>query len=482
MRRNRLCTVGVLVFALIALCAPVVGAEGTAQSGIAFGYGGSMVALFLPDLSGVNGFLGSSGFARLPEPLLVAGGGGRGGVVGWLSFGGMGWGGDTSSTTPDGREATLGQGFGGFDLGYVIGGNERSLLTVGLVLGGGAFDLVLSTPPASGGSAVAPNLQALGIIIEPEETEFGQAFVGVLPYVNLHVQPLGWLGFGVHLGYLLPLFSFGWSSESGATQPPLDLAGPFVGFSVVFGGIGRASIGEKEAGTYPYNQTAQSSIDVAGKTALVIRNPIGNITVVSAAAVQTGASRRVELIAVKQAKSREVLAALAVTIADTGTAIEIRSDGPKDSIGGWSVDYFVKAPAGIALQTEQGVGNLTLADCAGSVSAKLGVGHVQMERTVATAVQIEVGVGDVNLLSLSSATTAVSLGTGKLEVTLRPDVSLTAKASTGVGEISIGQFPLMQLVERGFIGHETDVVLGSGAATLTATVGIGEIRIRPVLP
>ncbi len=146
------------------------------------------------------------------------------------------------------------------------------------------------------------------------------------------------------------------------------------------------------------------------------------------------------------------------------------------------MDYFVKVPAGVTLQIEQGVGDVVVSDFSGSLAVKLGVGKVQAERITATSVAVEIGAGDVKLLDLNSQQSVVNGGTGSIEVTLRPDASVTVAAATGIGSVTIAQFPGMQLAMRGFLGHEADAVLGVGAASLTAKLGVGEIRIQPVTP
>jgi len=225
-----------MVVALLVVL-PFVGmanGESSEESRISFGGGGPMCGLFMPDLAEVNGFLIDSGFSPLDEMLIVAGGGGHGGVIGDLVFGGMGWGAWVESPS-DEKEASLGMGFGGFDVGYAVGGNERSVLTVGVVLGGGGCGLELIEHVVSEPFEHAPT----GIVIEPTRTEFGSVFAAIQPYVDMQVQLLDWLGLGVRIGYLLAPFEISWGdAEIALYSPDLNLSGPFVGFSLRFGGIG----------------------------------------------------------------------------------------------------------------------------------------------------------------------------------------------------------------------------------------------------
>ena len=199
-----------------------------------FGFGGPMIGLFTLDLAEMNEVLENNDYAPLAEQLITFGGGGGGGVIGGFSFGGTGWGGSLTSHQ-EGKKAELSLGFGGMDVAYVVGGNERSLLSIGVVLGGGEVDLKLRDHfPVSFEDAVA----------NPTTTTLSRGFLSAEPYIRFQVQPLMWLGLKLHLGYLFTLPG-GW--EEGGQEISglsLNLTGPFVGISIAFGGIGTAEVKE----------------------------------------------------------------------------------------------------------------------------------------------------------------------------------------------------------------------------------------------
>lgn len=229
-KKTWIITLGALVLTLA--LTSVAHAEGGT---IAFGGGGPMFGLFLPELGEVNGFLIDNGYAPFAGPLIAAGGSGRGGVIGDLAFGGLGWGASIKSENET-MEACLSIGFGGFDLGYAVGGDSRSVLTIGAVLGGGgsSLEMVERSPESS------PEWTPAGIIVELAKLEFNTAFVAIEPYVDMQVQLLDWLGFNVRIGYLFAPIGFSWTDvDTTLGAPDLNPSGPFVGFSVTFGGIGR---------------------------------------------------------------------------------------------------------------------------------------------------------------------------------------------------------------------------------------------------
>ncbi len=199
-----------------------------------FGFGGPMIGLFTLDLAEINEVLENNDYAPLAEQLITFGGGGGGGVIGGFSLGGTGWGGSLTSHQ-EGKKAELSLGFGGINIAYVVGGNERSLLSIGVVLGGGEVDLKLRDHfPVSFEDAVA----------NPTTTTLSRGFFAAEPYIRFQVQPLMWLGFELHLGYVFTLPGEWEEGGQEISGPSLNLTGPFVGISIAFGGIGTAEVEE----------------------------------------------------------------------------------------------------------------------------------------------------------------------------------------------------------------------------------------------
>lgn len=227
-----------LVMAALLIGLPAVGLanhEDVEKTMSGFGFGGPLIGLFTLELGDkndaetVNGILAANDYATLPNWMIAFGGGGGGGVIGGFSFGGSGWGG-TIDSLREGKKAELSLGFGGMDIAYVVGGNERSLLLIGAVLGGGGLDLKLRDRiPTSFEDAVA----------NPTTTTLSRGFFGAEPYVRFQIQPFDWLGFEFHLGYLLTLVGNWEEGGQELAGPTLEVSGPFVGLSIALGGIER---------------------------------------------------------------------------------------------------------------------------------------------------------------------------------------------------------------------------------------------------
>ncbi len=438
--------------------------SGWAEGGLAFGFGGGGVGAFFPDLEGVNAFLSENGLDPMPSFLVGGGGGGRGGVLGGPSVGGMGFGVAGTSSGAD-RSAELAIGGGGFDLGWAVGGDESSVLTVGAVFGGGASVLELSFP------AVQPQ----GIIPEPLTRTVGRAFGFVLPYVSFEAQILPFAGCEVRIGYVLPVFGFDFGEVVGIPAPSLDLSGPFVSVSIVFGGIGRSG----PTGGDERQATASGTLELTSPARLTLETGAGEIVISTVAydEAQTGSRRVVEWAATWDEDDAPEGAPPVVAESGAGGAA-LRSTGSD------TVSYVLRVPAGTSLDLTCGAGAIHIVGhTAESIRVSLGVGEISLADVSAGDLTLSAGIGEIAVSALSVGTLNAHAGIGRLRLYLPPDVSATISASAGLGETSIEGFPGIRLNERRFLWTGSlDAVAGSGTAACSLSVGIGEVEVRATKP
>ena len=444
--------------------------EGTSEGRIWFGLGGSTLGLFFPDLTAADAFLIDSGFGGFGDAMLFTGGRGRGGALHGLSLGGIGWGGEAKSAAGN-RCAELAIGFGGLELGQVIGGDGRSLLTLGVVLGFGGTSLTL-IEDADAFCGDASPFGPCGIVPEPAILSRHGAFAAVEPFVSLQVQPLHYLGFELHLGYLVPLFAFEWGDAELEGVSP-GRGGPAVGFSVTWGAIGRPAIGPI-FGRPELEETLEQSVLLAGPC-VEIDNAIGEITVETAESPD--ADSMVRIVAVKRAHSQAALDRVSVLIEPTRCGLAVHSKGPRNSY--WEIDYAITVPAGVEIVAKQAAGDVRLLDVSSAASVELGLGEVEVSGFAGTALAVSSGAGDVLLAGVEADTVEVELGTGNVEVLLPDEASYDVMAEAGIGEIRIGPFPGLEAIEEGGFASRVEATLGAGEHSLSVTVGVGEIGIRP---
>lgn len=228
MARHRLAVL--LLVVLIGL--PLVSLEAQeaapeAEEGL--GGGGPMPGVVFLNLAGLNERLEANGYAPLPEMVFVMGGGGYGGEVRGLRFGGLGWGGDAASLKGQ-KAATLSIGFGGFMVERGLFAGRGYSLSIGAVIGGGGADLDLLDHRSNSFDEAISN---------PANTVLTRGFFGFQAYTGLELLLLDWIILKVNLGYL---WTFGEPWRQGGLPlvgPPESFSAPLVQVMVAFGGRGR---------------------------------------------------------------------------------------------------------------------------------------------------------------------------------------------------------------------------------------------------
>jgi len=434
-----------------------------------FGFGGPFAMAFFADMTGINTFLSENGLPSMGDVLLGAGGNGRGGVVGGGAAGGIGWGLTAQSASED-RRAEFVFGGGGFDMGAAVGGSESSVLTFGVVLGGGANVLTL-TGPTLGTEGVS----ALGIVPEPTTRELGRVIGFVQPYLSMAARLLPWMGFEFRAGYVLPVLGFDFGDQVGIPAPSLDLAGLTVSFGFVFGGIG--SIGtdsqdEETSARREVTQVSSGSFGVDANTELMIENTLGDIVISSYEqdASQTDASA-VEWQATRTAKEKDIDE---LTVESGATEI----GASLTTSGSGRVDYVLRIPSGVDLKVRNGTGDVTLVGHdAMTIILENGVGEVNVEDVSAAALIVAAGVGEIHFREVDALTLIADLGLGEITLDLPPSASATLMAKAGIGDVDIDQFPGMTGGVHGLLGKSGDVTLGNGENRIELTTGIGSISV-----
>ena len=478
----------VLFFALVACIGVAVSSLVTAEPAArGFGFGGAMGMAFFPDMSGIDTFMSENGLPSMGSFLVGSGGNGRGGTIGDLVFGGIGWGLMGFSQSDDFHAELISAG-GGFDLGAAIGGSEDSVLTIGVVLGAGANILSLTTSFDSD-SDDSGDVGQCGII--PAQTSRELVYVNgfVQPYLSMSAQLLPWMGFEFRLGYLFPVTGFYAGDLVGVPASSLAMSGPTVSLGLAFGGIGpseeerEAKIEEvdKSAEVPDNNRVSVSSegtFIIAAGDELIIENGLGNIAISSYTSEPTQAdgALTVEWQATRTAKEKRI-DELQVIVEDvnTGTLLATSGDG--------RVDYVVRIPNGVDLKVKNGVGNLTLVNHeAQTIIVENGVGEVHLQSLDAIALIVASGLGKISLADVSAQTLLVDLGLGEIKIDLSVNTSARILARAKLGDVSLERFPGMTGGVSGFLGKSANVTLGHGEGMIELNVGLGEIGIHMTQP
>jgi hypothetical protein len=195
-------------------------------------FGGFTPGWLFVDPAPINSFLQAAGGAPLSDagvPMLGGGGAAYIMLVPNLRVGGLGMGGDISSTSLSSlgvrRDAKLSAGFGGVTVEYVLPIVERLDVAVGGMLGGGGIDITLredvggnKTWNQEWGNFGTGNYQIGGQINNITRKLSGSYFVWI-PSLNVEYAVMGWGGLRLGVSYV------GMSSPSWKLDDKYDLLG-----------------------------------------------------------------------------------------------------------------------------------------------------------------------------------------------------------------------------------------------------------------
>jgi hypothetical protein len=177
----------------------------------------------------------------------------------------------------------------------------------------------------------------------------------------------------------------------------------------------------------------------AGITRVVLEVGVGDVEIIAEDSGHITA--HVEVSAKKSwigsARAQRDLEALQLVSEVDGSTLRLRLSQKHDDDHSFGEDWSLHLPPGIAVKSEQGVGDLRILDLAGDIEAAVGVGDVRIEGEYASFGRIrgQSGVGDASLSSPKGredgsgfiAHTLSSSGPGKASI----------DASAGVGDIDI---------------------------------------------
>ena len=474
----------VLSFFLVLLLTTALGSSLVLAEPVArgFGFGGAMGMAFFPDMTGINGFLSENGLPSMGSVLIGAGGNGRGGAIGDLVFGGVGWG-LMGFSQSDNVQADLVSAGGGFDLGAAIGGGKDSVLTLGVVLGAGANVLTLSSVSDNDDNGDNDDgVTSCGIIPGPTSRELVHVNGFAQPYVSMSAQLLPWMGFEFRLGYIFPVVSMDVGDLVGIPAPSLEMSGPTVSLGLVFGGIdsgqSRVENGNEVEAVSPGKgevvATSSGSFVLAAMDELFIENSLGDIVISSYAldATQTDSALVVEWQAVRTARQKQIdTLQVVVNSPDLEAALSTTGTG--------RIDYVLRIPVGVDLRVKNGVGNITLVNHeAQTIIIENGGGEVDLRGVRAEALIVSGGIGAIDLSDVDAQQLIVNLGVGEIGLGLPVSASARIVAKAAIGDVSIDRFPGMTGGVHGFLGKSGNVTLGLGERMVELHVGLGEINIE----
>ena len=191
-----------------------------------------------PDMSEINAFLAENRLDRLGEVLWGGGGSGRVGRIGGLAVGGSAWAFTASSANAQAQARLYAVG-GGLDLSVTVGGDARSVLIAGVVVGGGVNLLRVSGyphPTVSSEEMEIVNRPSDGLVPEPVPRDCGVVTGVGRPYVSVTAQLTPRLGLELRAGTAFRFAACEFGNLIGLSASSLKLSGPTISVGLWFGG------------------------------------------------------------------------------------------------------------------------------------------------------------------------------------------------------------------------------------------------------
>ncbi len=192
------------------------------------GGGGPMPSILFLDLKGLNAVVTGAGYPHVNEVLFTIGGSGYGDVGDDIRFGGIGGGGETT-TSNGGRTSRLRFEYYGLMVEKAAASDSGLTVVLGATLGGGNLDLqLIDRFPSSFDDAVGT----------PYVASMTKDFYMVQPYIAFEAVPLSWMTTRFQLGLMWALTD-GWMFEEVEfSGPPRTLTGVVASLTIRFGGPG----------------------------------------------------------------------------------------------------------------------------------------------------------------------------------------------------------------------------------------------------
>jgi hypothetical protein len=231
---------------------------------------------------------------------------------------------------------------------------------------------------------------------------------------------------------------FGWF----ATQP-LDWTGP----------------------TSLQSERSEESFAVGETPSLKIDSFAGNVI------VRTGQSGLISVAATKNARSKNDLDRIEVQVSERDGGLVITTEKPS-TLNSASVDLEITAPAGTALDANNGAGNVEIGDISGKIDAHTGAGDIDVRGAAATT-RLDTGAGSLRYQGMPQGECRFETGAGDITIALPTDLNVRVDLETGTGDIDV-DFVVDGEVSR----REVQGVIGSGAeGTIYAHTGAGNIDV-----
>ena len=151
------------------------------------------------------------------------------------------------------------------------------------------------------------------------------------------------------------------------------------------------------------------------------------------------------------------------SVDSAGGTTTIRGECPAGPLTVCSTEWLIVVPADTDLEIHQGVGGVTLEGMSGDVDVQSGVGSVNVEESTSSSIDVELGVGDARIEAVEPPRRVVgTVGVGELTVSLPDTTSYRVETDSGMSDV------------RNSLGSDP-----SSSRTVHLEAGVGGITVEP---
>ena len=270
----------------------------------------------------------------------------------------------------------------------------------------------------------------------------------------------------------------------------MSVFGRWMGLLAVASLVGAASCitaSSLPQATEPFEQTQE--LDQIG--AMLIRNPIGNVTVRTAnvTGIQLSATKIGRGITEAEAADAVTEIKINVAVLDSDPDIlEVTVTLPQSSgtlLRSYAVDWEITVPASLRVSAEVSVGNVTVSGVAANVNVNVDVGNADLMAINGNAT-VRIKTGEVTATVSPSGEATIDLETDVGNVDLRVPASVVAKldAQTNTGEMDapLTEFDASNVNrDNDIIKHTVTADLNGGASgTIRLATDVGNVTFRGI--
>lgn len=227
-----------------------------------------------------------------------------------------------------------------------------------------------------------------------------------------------------------------------------------------------------------FEKTERLSAPCAPGKILCLQNKIGEISVTGADVSECNVTAIITAKAETEEQAEKLAGQVSVKLEPSGDKLYIKVETPDDKTKcSITVDFDITVPKQTALQLENNVGEIKIADITRTIRVESNVGAVSCKE-ITSDVEVKTNVGQVIVLYSKTAPAACSANVktdvGEIDFTAPSDLSAQVNLSANLGSIETN----LPLTVKGMLNQKSSGTVGKGEGSVILKTNVGSIKIK----